>query len=82
MPQRIYREPDVIQFTGLSRTQLKEKVATGQFPPPIRISDGGRAKAWLSDELDLWQAWRAAKRQKDAKAIAEIESRLPWLRKK
>ena len=44
------------------RTQISELIKRGEFPRPIKLSDGGRAKAWLEDELLLWQRQRLASR--------------------
>jgi Prophage CP4-57 regulatory protein (AlpA) len=50
-------------------TQFDELVATNQFPQPIKLSDSGRAVAWLRSDLDQWLEERVAKRDSpEAKA--------------
>ena len=60
-PYRLVRERD-LPAAGLKRTQISELIKRGEFPRPIKLSDGGRAKAWLEDELLLWQRQRLASR--------------------
>jgi prophage regulatory protein len=64
-PHRLIRERDLPSYAGLKRTQITELIKRGEFPRPIKLSDGGRAKAWLEDELLLWQRHRLAKRDID-----------------
>jgi Prophage CP4-57 regulatory protein (AlpA) len=45
--------------------QIAELIKRGEFPRPIRLSDGGRAKAWIEDELIIWQRQRLAQRDMD-----------------
>lgn len=59
---RILRQQDVLDFTGLSKSQIAAMVARGQFPQPIKLSEGGRAKGWFETELIDWQERRAAAR--------------------
>ena len=54
MPQRIMRLPAVLEFTGLSETQLEEKIKRGEFPRPIKLSDSGRTIGWIESELIDW----------------------------
>ena len=64
-PYRLVRESDLPIYAGLRRTQIAELIKRGEFPRPIRLSDGGRAKAWIEDELVIWQRQRLAKRDAD-----------------
>jgi prophage regulatory protein len=59
---RILRRPEVLTFAGYGSTQLAEKIAAGEFPPPIKLSDSGRAVGWLEEELLSWREARKAKR--------------------
>jgi predicted DNA-binding transcriptional regulator AlpA len=49
--RRFLREPEVIRLCGYGRSQLADLIARGEFPRPIRLSDTGRAKAWIEDPL-------------------------------
>jgi predicted DNA-binding transcriptional regulator AlpA len=62
---RLVRERDLPTYAGLRRTQIAELIKRGEFPRPIRLSDGGRAKAWVEAELIIWQRQRLAKRDID-----------------
>ena len=42
-PYRLVRERDLPTYAGLKRTQIAELIKRGEFPRPIRLSDGGRA---------------------------------------
>ena len=60
------RLPQVKARTGLSRSELYRRIATGDFPQPVKL--GERASAWNAAEIDRWIADRIAAR--DAKAAA------------
>ena len=60
----ILRRDDVMRATGYRSTQLAELVKKGEFPRPIKLSDGGRAIGWFEDEVAAWQASREAAREK------------------
>jgi prophage regulatory protein len=57
---RMFRLRDLSQFTGLRRTTIAELIKAGDFPAPIRLTEGGRARAWLESDLIAWQAERIA----------------------
>lgn len=59
---RLIRRADLPIYTGLHRTQIAAKIAAGEFPAPVPISDSGRAVAWLESELIEWQQRRIAAR--------------------
>lgn len=54
MIKKIYRLPDVIDMTGLSRSSIYLRVSTNEFPKPIKI--GRRAVGWPEDSIIAWQA--------------------------
>jgi prophage regulatory protein len=60
--QELIRLADLPRFTGLQRTAIAELIKAGQFPKPIKLSDSGRAVAWVASEIAAWQAKRIAKR--------------------
>ena len=60
---RMLRLPAVEALTGLKRTAIQDAIDRGEFPRPVFLSDGGRAKAWLESELCEWQAQRIAARE-------------------
>ena len=46
------RLPAVKAATGLSRSTIYQRVADGTFPAPVNL--GGRAVAWLDEEVQIW----------------------------
>lgn len=60
--RRFLRLGAVMEATGYGRTRLYELVASGEFPKPVRLSDGGHAVAWNEDEVTAWQEARLAAR--------------------
>lgn len=55
---------DADKLTGFRKSARAAKVAEGLLPPPIAL--GGRASAFLSDELDAVMQARAAGADDDA----------------
>ena len=54
MIKRIYRLPDVMNLTGLSRSSIYLRISTNEFPKPIKI--GLRAVGWTEDSIITWQS--------------------------
>ena len=54
MIKKIYRLPEVITITGLSRSSIYLRVSTDEFPKPVKI--GRRAVGWPEDSIIAWQA--------------------------
>jgi prophage regulatory protein len=59
---RMFRLRDLPEFVALRRTQIQEMIKAGDFPPPVPLSDSGRAIAWLECDLVAWQNARIAAR--------------------
>jgi prophage regulatory protein len=51
---RLIRKPETLKKSGQSNSGMYALIAAGQFPAPIKLSDHGRAVAWLESEIDLW----------------------------
>lgn len=51
-PIRFIRLPEVKSRTGLARSSLYARVATGTFPQSVSL--GGRAVAWIEAEVQSW----------------------------
>ena len=60
------RLPQVKARTGLGRSEIYRRIATGNFPAPIKL--GERASAWVASEIDAFIESRIAAR--DAKVAA------------
>ena len=56
MNTRIFRLPDVIKATGLSRSSIYLFIKEERFPKPINL--GLRSVGWLESEIDAWIAAR------------------------
>jgi prophage regulatory protein len=54
MVKKIYRLPEVMSLTGLSRSSIYLRISVEEFPKPIKI--GRRAVGWSEDSLIAWQA--------------------------
>lgn len=52
MPDRIQRLPEVMQTTGLGRTQLYNLMNEGRFPRPVKLS--ARAVGWRESDVQAW----------------------------
>lgn len=48
----IWRLPEVMAHTGLSRSTIYLKISLGDFPPQISL--GLRAVGWIADEIIDW----------------------------
>jgi prophage regulatory protein len=57
-PIRMLRLPDVMQKTGLSRSQIYRLIALGSFPTQIQLGD--RSAGWIESEIDGWLGERIA----------------------
>ncbi len=49
---RVWRLPEVIKQTGLSRSTIYEKIGNGEFPRQFNL--GPRSVGWLSDDVLGW----------------------------
>ena len=72
---KIFRKAELPSVVGLKRTQIEAMIARGEFPKPIRLSDGGRAVGWLSSEIVAWQQSRKAQRD-GHRQLVTINARL------
>jgi predicted DNA-binding transcriptional regulator AlpA len=59
---RVLRESKLHPYDGLGHAQRGKYIEQGLYPPPFKLSDGGRAKAWFESEILAYQRWRRARR--------------------
>ena len=52
MLKQIYRFPEVMKLTGLSRSSIYLAVSKDEFPKPIKI--GRRAVGWHRNVIEEW----------------------------
>ena len=52
MTDKIWRLPDVMARTGLSRSTIYYLISQDEFPPSINLSL--RAVGWIADEIEQW----------------------------
>ncbi|WMY76732.1 AlpA family transcriptional regulator [Buttiauxella selenatireducens] len=57
---KLLRLPQVIEKTGLKRTQIYDYMKTGTFPGSVKI--GLASVAWLESEIDAWIREKSALR--------------------
>jgi prophage regulatory protein len=56
-----YAELKPVKGIGYTRRHLRDLVAEGKFPRPVELS--AARIAWVEDEIDAWQAAKAAARR-------------------
>lgn len=61
--ERILRERQVIEVTGMSHATIRRRVVAGTFPAPVKLGDGRHqaASGWLASEVVEWM--RALRRE-------------------
>lgn len=52
MTTKLMKLPAVLTHVALSRSNLYAKIKAGTFPQPISL--GGRAVAWIDEEVQEW----------------------------
>jgi prophage regulatory protein len=57
---RIIRWPTVYNKVGMCRSHVHKLVSQGLFPPPIKLSENGRASGWIEAEVDEYLEQRIA----------------------
>jgi prophage regulatory protein len=66
----LIRRSELLRMIPLGRTQLAAAIGAGEFPPPIKITEGGRRIAWVREEVDAWiEERKAARRQASRDAV-------------
>lgn len=60
-PYQIWRLPEVVRITGISRTKIYSLMSSGDFPRPIRLGGkNARSVGWNSTHVMSWLDARAA----------------------
>jgi prophage regulatory protein len=75
-PRRVLRMPATEEKVGLRESQIREKVAAGEFPKPIRLSASGRAVGFLEHELEEYLDARIAERDQGYTPSAAEQARI------
>lgn len=65
---RLLRRREVEARTGLSRSSIYARMAAGTFP--LAVDLGGRAVAWMENEVEGWVLARIAARPLRAEGTA------------
>lgn len=60
---KLIKITEVMNVTTLSRATMYKYMDLGRFPKPVPL--GGRAVAWVADEIDDWIAQRVAERDNE-----------------
>jgi len=64
-PRQLIRRREVMELLGIKRTAFDEAIKRQDFPKPITIFAGGRAKAWAEDEVRDYIERRLSTRGRD-----------------
>ena len=59
----IWRLPEVMAHTGLSRSTIYSKISNDEFPHSINL--GLRSVGWIADEIEDWIQNRIDESRKD-----------------
>ncbi|HAS21597.1 MAG TPA: transcriptional regulator [Idiomarina loihiensis] len=62
---------DVMKATSLARPTIYKYIKNGTFPRPVSL--GGRAVAWVREEIEDWIEQRVAERDSEIKQIKNEE---------
>lgn len=65
---RLISIKDVCNRTCMSRSTLWAKIKAGEFPKPVRLSEDGIRKAFVSTEVDQWISSRIEIRDRSGAA--------------
>ncbi|MDR3408980.1 MAG: hypothetical protein P4L68_10825 [Methylovirgula sp.] len=57
-PDLFYRKMQALPYFGYGATQIDEKIKSGDVPPLVFLSDGGRAAGWFGRAIIRWQRER------------------------
>ncbi len=49
---KFVRIKEILEITGLSKATIYRYIAEDKFPKPVSL--GGRAVAWIDNEIDDW----------------------------
>ena len=63
LDDRTIRWNDILRVTGLTKSQVKLKIDSDEFPAPFKITDSGRSLGWHASEVSAWCAARDAHRE-------------------
>jgi prophage regulatory protein len=69
-PPRLIRLAELEELLGIKKSQIFLAVDAGLFPPPVRVLPGGRAIAWVADEITQYLAERIAARDREPRPFA------------
>ena len=54
MTDRLIREPELLERTGMSRWTLRDWIAAGAFPKPLRLGPARITRAWWLSDVQEW----------------------------
>ena len=56
---RIIRLPELVEKVGYARSTIYALIKKGRFPPPFKLTPGGRANGWMESTIDDFLIERA-----------------------
>lgn len=70
---RAWRLSRVIQEVGLKRSAIYKAMSEGKFPKNFPLIEGGRAKAWLAQDVISWISSRHVAADGDRRGTADAD---------
>lgn len=67
MTDRIVREAECLQITGLCRSARWRLIKEGKFPASVPLTGTSQGRGWLLSELQAWIRQCAAQRDAEAR---------------
>jgi predicted DNA-binding transcriptional regulator AlpA len=61
LPGNVYRLKDHKTLFGVSKSMMFAMIKNGEIPTPIPLTDGGKIRGWLGQQVLEWQAGRLEK---------------------
>lgn len=68
---RIIRMKELSHIVGMHETQIRQAIAAGAFPRPVKLSDVGRSIGWDETEVNEWLRRRLARHRVEISAVVK-----------
>jgi len=66
---RILRMQELVNKVGYAKSTIYALVKEGKFPPPFKLTPGGRANGWFEHTIDEYLQERAERYKSDGISI-------------
>lgn len=68
---RIIRMKELSHVVGMHETQIRQAIAAGAFPRPVKLSDVGRSIGWDEAEVNEWLRKRLQRHRVNISAVVK-----------